>query len=253
MKEKIIKTRKELNDTIELAKHNNQDAILRLCDYYEYKIIDTITYFRKNYPTINISDEDIRQDCYMGLLLCLQRTDNFCKQLSICMYREVLKDIDYNYRDNINNVLPITETMSYNLNEDNIIEYADFKKAVEYIKHVVSPKEYDVLLSYYIDDINTVKLGKIHKVSTERIRQIIQKAINKCHHSLSLSNKLDGYTFTFLYEYFNKYIESEVGVPLTHPDFEKKYKRYIYRLNIGKEYYDIKKQKFVRKGFENKK
>lgn len=74
---------------------------------------------------------------------------------------------------------------AYAMNEQdvrNIEGLATINESLNYVLNTLQPKEKDILLMYFEADLSMAEIGREYEVTTERIRQLLAKAMRKLRH-----------------------------------------------------------------------
>lgn len=191
----------ELTAQIKLAKQNNSQAIEYLLSYYEPKIQSIISYFTEHYNLGIIDEDDLRQQCYIGILNALKSDSNFTGIYYICMvqccqqlYYDLSRTIRipahywYLHKDQLNDLLDSTEVYPiYNIDIADDEEFIDSLQnqiinsiTIEKCKSVLSQKYFDILYLHNVEGWTFAQIGLKYNITRNRVMQIEHKAILKC-------------------------------------------------------------------------
>lgn len=191
----------ELTKQLKLAVAGDNKAKELIILYYEPKIQAIIEYFSKNYPSNIIDKEDIRQQCYLGILSSLKYstyfTENFYKHMCKCvrdLYFQLQQSVSSTNiyelsvipNDIEDSLVKICKLFNVEYIEDLNILYKDFenqciaKITVNELKLILNDKEFDILWKHNVENWTLAEIGKKYHVNKERVRQIELRAINKC-------------------------------------------------------------------------
>ena len=194
-------SRCELTKQVKLAIAGDKKAKEYILLYYEPKIKAVIEYFSKNYPSSIIDEEDIRQQCYLGILSSLKYStyfvEGFYKYMCRCvrdLYFQLqqstpstnIYELSLIPKDVKDSLAKVCKLFDVEYIEDLNILYKDFenqcidKIVVNELKFVLNDKEFDVLWKHNVENWTLAEIGEKYNVNKERVRQVELRAINKC-------------------------------------------------------------------------
>lgn len=201
----------EISNHIKAAKAGSKSDIEWLFNHYDKEKIPSIIDYFMNLPNPGILDEDdIRQDCYIGILQCLNSPCQFSINVYTYMCNVVRRDyrnhhtfvripsyIYDNYEDLLNDLYEQLEVISLDeyeeineeITDESVLIYHNplqphYEDIIEKCKEVLTEKQFTILYLYYVYDYTLDQIGKMYKVTRERIRQIIEKSIEICQTEL---------------------------------------------------------------------
>lgn len=195
---------------VKQAQLNNEESIQWLFNYYEDRINSIVEHFIHKYKPIVLDKEDFRQDCYIGLLKCVNQSNKFCKEVFWYMIREVKTDIVHNalcvkLPVNTCAICSDEELLLYikdNFSQctlDGVYETSNWENVscynimLEQCKDILTEKEFDILKLYYKHDWSFSQIGKKYHISGERAKQYRNRAVKKCIDTFGLSKELFNY------------------------------------------------------------
>ena len=197
--------KKQITELIKKAKSGDKDAMQKLCLHYDKQINSIIDFFTKNYKLGILNKDDIRQDCYIGIIKSLDKDKNFSRDYFWRMFNEVQRDYDnhcttiripslsaYNKKQ-----LKIKNELIDSVNCENIREYSnvsdniDFssdivhniasKQLIQDMKTILTEKQFNILYLYYCEELTLQEIGKIYNNQLENIRAQRNRALSKLH------------------------------------------------------------------------
>ena len=173
--------------------------------------------FRKRLPKF-ISFDELKCATYMGLVKAAKgyeesKTTHFCKYASVIIHYEVIEFLregrwgQKRRQTSISNMKSIytegnsKKTILDNSIGDEDIQHNDVEEVFNNFRKYVSEREFTLLWDCYINKRNAEQISKTESVSASRIRQIIERAVNKIKSGLEKDSRHRG---TYAYELLNE-------------------------------------------------
>jgi RNA polymerase sigma factor (sigma-70 family) len=204
----MAKSKPRIAHVIKKAKDGDTEAINSLFKHYEPKIQQLIDYFVENYNLGILDEDDLRQDCYIGIMKCLNANCSFTTQYYLYMLQTIQRDYYKNHfpmklpsylyskascKEQLNNIVNNYEFISIedkNISIDALtnLEYdcvhrVYLQDLAKNCKPLLKQREWDLLnLRFGFDNNKCHTLEEIANefgVTRERIRQMEKQALNK--------------------------------------------------------------------------
>ena len=200
--------KKQVTELIKKAKSGDKDAMQKLCLHYDKQINSIITHCKNNYTMGILTDEDIRQDCYLGIILCLNsKVVDFAKSYYWYMLHTVKRDYYMHcttvhisnldeYGKDFNKTNSLYNDLIESVNCDNIKIYSNMSNNIDFIdkidiqlevnrlvtdmKSFLTEKQYTILCLYYIENLTLPEIAKMYNITSEAVRRHRNSALGKC-------------------------------------------------------------------------
>lgn len=192
--------KKDFSKHVIQAKLGNEESIKYLITNYEPQIQNIIKCFSNKLDLGILDEDDIRQDCYVGLLKCLEKQNtSFMHNVFWYMVHEVERDYEshrliirlpHHLYEKQKELIKELEIECVQLNNETSIVDTDsiltllnqihFEQTLNQCKLNLSEKEFNILYLYYIEELTLNEIGQIYNVTREYIRIIKLRAIRKC-------------------------------------------------------------------------
>lgn len=187
----------KLTEIIAKAKQGDKPSIEYLFKYYDGKINEIIRFYKKNYITGILDTDDLKQQCYYGLMKCLQSDCRFVYYYYIYMVQAVQREcfekgstirLPSHVFDDRERGIKMQKSIQCEMigdevldipMEDYILDKVNRTQLINKIQNIVTEREYDIIYLHHGEGWTLDKIAKKYNLSRGRILGIEQKAFRK--------------------------------------------------------------------------
>ena len=166
---------KNINKLIVLAKNGNKQALIELFDNY----LPFINNFLKTVANDSYEFEDLKQECYLTLIKCLEKYDDTtypftsyyiksCKN-NVYSFIKTNRNICIDHYDFVEDSVDLDSVVVHKLNLDKL------KLALAYLK----PEERRIIIDYFYNNLSLIEMSAKYNLKyitlVKRKNKVLQK------------------------------------------------------------------------------